>query len=265
MLGVGVGRALAATVDPLVSDSFEGSTAGNAPTSVTGLTWSNGGAAVRVSDTIARTGSKSLRFRFGPDPDYPTADSDSTAEQRFEVLSPVAEVWVEFWVYLGSGANPYVHRTQTGEGVNNKLLRLWFDDGTEDSGYRYTDSKMGLSSLPDAGGTRVFPEFKAAEEDGSITSWTGAQYSVGVIAPATWTRVRVHAKLPTDTSGDGVFEACLGDDWSARKSFTSVYGYTADCVFDRGYLMGWANSGFTAETDINVDDVKIYDESPGWA
>jgi hypothetical protein len=37
-----------------------------------------------------------------------------------------------------------------------------------------------------------------------------------------------------------------------------------DVALRKGYLMGWANSGFTETTDFFIDDITFYRKSPGW-
>ena len=77
-----------------------------------------------------------------------------------------------------------------------------------------------------------------------------------------WVRIRFHL-LIHDTDGqfelwrDGALVMELKPD--TRTSWGDGYDY-----FRHGYLMGWANTGFSEDTTFHITDFKLYVSDPGW-
>lgn len=86
-----------------------------------------------------------------------------------------------------------------------------------------------------------------------------------------WMQIVWHiAESSTVSATDGVFEAWRR--WEGEEAFTKFAEYNDWCispsdsdgsVWQGGYLMGWANAGYVAQTDWLIDDVSFYSSNPG--
>lgn len=230
------------------------------------------GDAVGVSSAVARSGAYSMKFTYGGNPDL---CDDAFAEQRFTLGENLPEVWFEYYVFMpagGTAAGPrYYHRSPNcaalndpnGIDTNNKFFALW------DVDYR-NRHVMVLAQ------TRR--SLKAADGDSYMealwctdtTGWcnTGALWDP-VFTDAhrgRWVQVRIHARVAdSKTAANGVFQmwvdGALGVNLQNLPLAASAGGNN---WFRNGYLMGWANSGFTQTTSVYLDDFKIFRSSPGW-
>lgn len=245
------------------SDSF----AGGVKTNDNGFTWNSTTSRVTVSATNPRAGqTHSLHFRFGPDAD----GSDSSAEQRFNMGQDLTHLWLEYWLYVPAG---YVHRDSSGPD-NNKFLALWRDTysdvgggtwrifwemnrGTSDtSTCRFMSSRWDLNSATDTG--------LGFTANGNTIIGTGAPCE-----PGSWTQVRLELAPASDYGvSDGIiriwFDGVLFGEQTNAKMWNYVDGSPVDCVLKNGYFLGWSNSGFLAETILQISEVKFYNADPSW-
>lgn len=230
---------------PFFQDDFETGTR----VSANGFTWSVAGK-VHVRTDQSYSGDYALKFRFGPD----SIGQDSDSEQRFNLGRNLPELWVEYYLYIPEN---FVMRSGPGP-MNNKFFGIWAN--------RYSKT----------GDVQVVTEYERSGPDSSIIrvlSMSGranvtARKHAGLLDNSMrgrWMRVRVHVKTSTgENQNDGIIEL-----W---KDNTLVYShYEMDIWFAggnnfwrTGYLLGWANTGFTEETSFFIDDVKFWDASPGW-
>jgi hypothetical protein len=243
------------------SDDFA---SGDTSKAENGFSWND--RSFPVSQGFGHGDDHALRFEFGPDP----AGDDSSAELRFELGRQVEEVWIELWVYYptgdeGLGSARYEHRDDESSD-NNKFLRLWRGEYDE-------RPKVGASTLPTAdgsggGNSRMINEYNPI---GSSMGGFGSGGSAWVTDddPDTchrgeWTRVRMYFSVSEPGASNGAARWWVGD--------TLVYEATdlpndaedpANNHLERGYLLGWANSGFTELTHVYVDDVSVCDVDPG--
>lgn len=240
---------------PFFADNFDSGTKTNA----NGFSWSSSGSRVTVSAERAFSGTHALRFRFGPD----TLGGDSSAEQRFTLTENLAEIWIEYMLFVPTN---YFHRTDSP--ANNKFIRLWGDSYS-------AANKVGASTMPALSGASTIAFEYNYESWGDGTLGFGPSGVSGARSPSSgfagesmrgkWTRVRIHARhVSGANTRDGVLRMWL--DGELAVSFLNVpqkYD-SARPYWNAGYLLGWANSGYATETVLFIDDVKLYGVNPGW-
>lgn len=228
--------------DPFFEDDFAGPGYNNA----NGWVWSTGTNVTPVSFG----GSDCLRFRFGPDAD----GEDSNAEQRFNMGQQLTEVWFQYDVFYPTG---YVLRNSTGPD-NNKFFRLW--------GNNYNaDNKVGGSTVYTAATVEGSYRFERRITAGGSMETNGAPKPDLDVNLNAWNQVRLYCRMPTGTGTDDgqmtvwINGVVLGDADNIEQLYDTTYPY-----WDQGYLFGWANSGYTDETDLHVRLFKAYESDPGW-
>ena len=238
--------------------------------------------AVVVRDTNAFSGKHALQFRFGPN----DIAKDAWAEQRFDMGAYLNEVWIEYMLFVPSN---FMHRNGPGPG-NNKFLMLWRDgyaDGTTSKvGMEYdgtvTKGLVGPASAirPMARLGKVdttymnmttLPAFMVGNRGPDGKTKIKQLVAIGPthpIALGKWTRIRFHFKLSSARlKADGVYQMWANDSLlvnAQNQPFWNARSVPADASFRNGYLLGWANSGFTDRTLLFIDDVKFYDSNPNW-
>lgn len=234
---------------------------------------------------VSRDGSYALVFRFGAVADL----ADCSAEQRFYMDSTnITEIWFQYYMYYPDGTESwsgsygsaaFYHRSQTSGGSNNKFMRLW---GTTqgDYGGGTTSNEVGFETQPN-GST-------AGDEDFVFKYVYNAHTSIGQYASPTvipwvddpnrgrWIQVRIHLKMSQGVQGDTIpydgGHRSYGDGisrvwWDGTKVLDFDYwGVDSQKPYwSWGYLMGYANSGFTDETYVLIDDFEVFYSDPGWA
>jgi hypothetical protein len=241
---------------PFFEDNFDTGQRGSA----NGFIW-RGGTRTAVSSAQAHSGAYSLAFT------YPAAPfgSDSFSEQRFDMGRYINEVWMDYMLYVPAN---FVHRKD--EPSNNKFFMLWRDI--------YSDV---------AGGTQQFGmEFYYRNATSSFARPTARIQSHGLIStiagsagpalvgpfapikPGQWSHIRLHMRGSSAYGiSDGIYKYWVNGQ--LIESFINQPYYNTkttptDVMFRNGYLLGWANSGYAEETVFNIDDVKFYDNNPGW-
>ena len=263
------------TVNPVFFDLFD-TGAKTAPQN--GYQW-GGTSAVTVVSDISYSGSNSLRFTFGPDAE--AVSDDSNAEQRFVLGENLSEVWFEYQLYIPPN---FYHRSIPGDTNNNKFFLVWGEnyDVPFDSwlgGYEYQrSSTVGSNSV-----LRPYARSPVAGLNdittGEVDNTKPLISSNGPIFPNSWNNIRLHFKMATgpDTY-DGVMELWIngtlkfqetnGRFWYRENLSTGAPNPNYDdpaCFIRNGYILGWANSGFTELTYLNVDNFAIYKVNPGWS
>jgi hypothetical protein len=242
--------------EPFFQDGFES----GAKTNRNGFRWGDA-TFVTVSDIRARSGSYALRFRFKARP----VGQNNMAEQRFDMGRYLSELWLEYMLYVPAN---YVHRND--QPNNNTFLVFWLDRYDGPGTWHAAIELLRRSDLESE--ARILARKTTSNLVGNSRpegiQWPRFIHPNGPVRIGEWTRIRVHLKASSSWSADnGVFEL-----WADS---TLVFGhYTArfhnfdtaipDAALRRGYFMGWANSGFTEDTDFFIDDVKFYDRNPGW-
>ena len=242
-------------VEPFFADDFA---SGDTSRSEGGFSWSN--TSFPVSSSFGHDDDRALRFSFGPD----ASGEDSSSELRFRLGRQLQELWIELYIYYpdGIGSARYVHRDDVSSD-NNKFIRLWHGDYN-------SRPKVGASTRPAGDG-----DSHLHNELNPIGSSMGGHGSGSVpwvtdAAPDTcrrgeWARVRMRFRVADVGMDNGVSEWWIDDTKVySRTNLSSAAATEADNYLDRGYLLGWANSGFTEETHIYIDEVRFFDVDPGW-
>jgi hypothetical protein len=228
-----------------------------------------------ITSTFARNGTRSAKFIYGPD----AQETDSRSQIGFNLPMPgVSELWLEYYLFIPAN---YTHRDQVDGQTNNKFAGIFFRDRTSDPSRMLFD----YETLPSgSGGSSMFAQ--SVFSTGNISSqavrvqgdagFTGAGM-IGAGSPTvlgSWNRFRLHFKSETAAgAADGVQEMWINETKVFRASGRS-FGYPAaagsawfgtfPALVDNGYLLGAANSGFTALSIFYIDDVKFYLANPGW-
>ena len=238
---------------PFFSDDFAGPARNNA----NGFTWNSTGA--RVAPVVF-DGFNCLRFRFGPD----AIGEDSSAEQRFEMGRNLSELWVEYDLHIPSN-----FALRADFPANNKFLALWTD--TYDAAGRITVVLEYERNGTDSSRSRSIANGSESQAAGMLSNAGDRTYTESFITAAkagAWYRIRVHFRMASASGQtNGVFEVMMGNElvWRSRSDYVWYPVNGSSVAYIRnGYLMGWANSGFTDETDFHLRDIKFYDSDPQW-
>lgn len=225
-----------------------------------GFTWGNAGSDVTVSSTHAYSGRHSLRFRFGPDAD----GDDSSAEQRFAIAPSAAsapkEIWVEYMLRIPDN---FVHRNSSGPD-NNKLAAFW----AENYNATTTETLVAIEFERRAENGSSFLRISSAKAEGyESRDPDDVQLAAGTVFDSSmrgkWVRIRMHIKAAhrgsiVDVWRDNTLIGRLPADYSiTNPAWSRNY-------IRNGYLLGWANSGYAAQTDFYIDDFRLYTRNPGW-
>lgn len=240
--------------DPDYETGFEAATF--AELNANGFVW-GGSTRATISTERAFAGTRSVRMAY----QAAAAGSDSRTQQNFNLGQNVTEVWFEWQMYLNAN-----YTTRAGESPsNNKWFRLWGDDYN-------AGNKVGASTDYSAifdDNTRLRFEYTfRTYADGLIGFGpSGSQSpatSFGGAMKSAWTRVRLHLKMVTTAQNDGVMELWFGstkviDFQNVNAKYDTIRPY-----WNQGYILGAANSGFTSETLVFVDDFKFYTTDPEW-
>lgn len=253
----------------LFYDDFSSRSSGSIPSkSMNGVSWgaSNGSRTPAVSGLISRVaGTNSLMFSFLTG--IYGGGQDAWSEQRFTLGSEYTNLYFRYYVYLPSGSDgtdlgpEYLHR-DTASSDNNKFFRLWdvnynayyikggcstqvVASTPEDPKIILEWGKDKTGSAPNNGGPSVGPS--GAEWSKITDSWRGR-----------WIKVEIHAATASSANNDGVLELRL--DGVSRASTTTIPWYPVNGTnnyFRNGYLFGWANSGFTTNTNTFISEFMI--------
>ena len=172
---------------------------------------------------------------------------DSWAEQRFKLGKvngdAVRELFVGFVIHTPAN---YVHRQPKGPD-NNKLLRIW------DREYSKSTVHLGMSTVRRGGGSAMIVEYSTAKGTGTFN--TGPWNPVFRPGSADTVGFLVRLSSATDTP-DGRIRVW----WNRRLVYDHANLPLAKAQrnpgayngLGNGYLLGWANSGFTERTELHV-------------
>jgi hypothetical protein len=199
---------------------------------------------------------------------------DSFSEQKFSLGGDYTEIWIEYYLYVPSN---FFHRNSSGAD-NNKFFKI-------ESSVPY-ESAVTCEFYPHADGTSGFRRFQistygvrgftiANNDEEHLAARETVPNVIGPgnpIVPGQWTQMRFHARSASDReTKDGVIEwfangalvqQLYWDLWAEHNDDSGVPG--KPWYLTKGYLMGWANSGYTEETLFYIDDFKLYVADPGW-
>lgn len=263
-------------VAPFFEDSFAGGVANPA----NGVTYSNELGALDNCTVVAAGApgaqvesgyTHSLRSTFGPN----ALGAEDSAQINFTLGRDCNPFWFEWRVHIPSN---YVHRNNysppsTPMADNNKFWMFWATSYS--NGYQQvalettTDGTTGTGTSNGKSYTRPLMRYST---DGVYTDIPGGNTAfIGSgeeMVPGTWNTVRGYVKKETTKgAGDGEWKCWING--TLLHSFTGLNmgatdaGKFADDI-DRGYFLGYSNSGYTDETLFHTQWIKFYDTNPGW-
>lgn len=207
------------------------------------------------------TGSYMARFRYDTGGGQPAPG----AELRFTLGSHKTETYIQYKVWIPSNFG-------ASGSQNNKLIRLWDDVG--DTAYNASHVKQGAEYRDYSDSGKLWRMYPVAPTDsgspscnstaaGPVSIWGYPEYRPSTDLKGRWSTWEWHFKADSG-AGDGAEEMWI--DGVIAYSVTGKSWVAAPCspgYFLAGYLFGSANSGFVAQTDIYIDDVKFADEYIG--
>ncbi len=209
--------------------------------------WGN---AVRVTvvNDRALSGTQAAQFRYEGNASL-AANADAFAELRFDLGAAHPELWTSFELFIPDN---YVHR-DADSSDNNKLFRLWGDV--------YGDKeKVGFSMWPTDGlsGTRG---------DWNVLTGTGPKgegYSDFVAAEdlGKWMSLVIHTRAATPSTLGTLELWKNGELIISNVDALDNYTDGETLAYQRGYLLGWSNSGFTEDTFLYIDNVLVRTVAP---
>ena len=243
--------ASATSAGAFFSDGFE---SGDLSHTTNGAKWKSSnhqpGDSVTVSDEISYTGKYSLKFHYKGRP----LGKDGWAEQRFYLGKKYTGLYVRFYIHF-----PLNFEIRNDPPANNKIIYVWGSSYGNPSDYKQSQEVESSGFLPKSrkvyvsgndwnldcsGGTGTISNIQG------IGFWPFSNLSLGK-----WLCFEYHFKLDSGVS-DGAMEFWVDGEKKYGKTNLSWIG--APCspgYFLNGYLMGWANSGYSNDTDIYIDNV----------
>jgi|GEM_PF-917180 len=210
---------------------------------------------LRVSNGRAKTGQYSLEFTFHGDANI---DADAWSEQRFELGGRYAEIWMKYDIYVPANYNYRMPTT----GANNKFMTLW--------GGAYAGPALGIGWETEALGDGTgYITFHNAFPD-QTHRWDPIRYqrtdtrTFGLTDRGTWVEIIVQTKAASVANNDGEARVWKRPQGSSTRTLifeqTGMNTYNAaGNFFERGYLLGWSDSGYAETTVFYIDNVVISD------
>lgn len=233
--------------------------------------WNDGGLNVNVgvSEDIARTGTHSVKFTY----EATVPEEDSWSELRYDMPVPREEVWFQWYQYYPDGAEGlgarWEHRDDIGVD-NNKFFLIGNKDwepGGHSSFNQFTletepagdgDSRSALKWRPNG----------APSGEYGVTPINGGGIVNDTIR-GRWVEYIAHFKVASGWQQyDAVAELWVdGLQIHNHRNLNTwlIDGGAEDAafnIFNSGYVMGWANSGFDETSYTYIDDFKVLSTPP---
>ena len=226
-------------------DGFE---SGNLSATQNGFRWTDS-ASTAVSLTRACTGNYSLEFIYAAAAD----NEDGMSEQRFYLGGNYRDVWFEYDLFVPEN---YYHRSQSGPTNNKGFLYLWANT--------YADPRPLVA-------INFWADGATGQSIGSVYTRPVDQHSFDFTAPAIassdvgkWLHIVVHYAYASAANNDGVAQIWRtpagGPTVQILNKTNGPWYHATGTGFDNGYLLGWANSGFSGETRFYIDNVRVYQD-----
>jgi hypothetical protein len=203
---------------------------------------------VPTLDWHPKNGINSLRFRF-------SANSEWT-EQKYNAATPTEKLWVGYWLKVPDNFTRGL--VQTGGGTNNKFFIMVWGDITND----YTDNnvaRMGMTDRPNAAGTGINLDLAVRDQGGAATTSSSYTDFVTTADQGRWMHCMYY--LGGGSSNESLR---MWRRWENEASYTLIAGLDGRNIVDNvtsghagwsgGYLFGYANMPYAADTDWLVDD-----------
>jgi len=227
----------------IISTNFDSATTGSPPdTNTAKFSWT--GLKVVAENEQSVSGTKSLRLNYVGNPNL---DAQSSNEMRFELSKLYKELTFEFNLYIPPN---YTHRDgTTSSSDNNKFLRLWPEN--------YNDvEKIGFSTVRQPGDdSTIGSDYVGASNSSLSTAVTRSTDFITDADKGQWMEIKIEGSAPTAT-GTG-FERLYKNGILFLEQSLPTRGYDQP-GYRYGYLFGYANSGFTEDTNLYIDDFNLY-------
>lgn len=250
------------------------------------IRWNGSTSNVTVQTTLPNEGTRSARFRFGPDalgtaPVLGSEGDESWSELRGLIgttgASGYDEIWIRYAMHVPSN---YTHseasRPNQIHGYNNKGWFYAWDGG--DDAYGAPHVGMGPNLWPNSNfdaSYNAISEFSfyvwGSNTRGDYHYFHDGAHLTQVLQPAIttadlgqWMDICARYKYATSANNDGVAQIWKkpgqSGPWIQLLDIQNGDWYSAGQTgWDVFYLLGYANSGFTDQTDLYIDNVKIGD------
>lgn len=237
--------------------------------STTGVKWASSANTSVLSQNPYPGKSFSLRYVFAGN----ASPGQATAEQRFDLVNPYTELQFDYDLYFPNGSEGFGSAAYTvranGTSTNNKFLRVWRGVRTDgNDGYNTFYTKWGGSLDRSASGAaRMYNEYgKNLGGVGEFGANTGTEPDAGNTDPfirnsdlGTWVHITVHIKCASAANNDGVLTVYRNGVIMNNATNLPQYpsGGAAQNGCDFGYILGFADSGFTSTTYVYLANVVI--------
>jgi hypothetical protein len=77
--------------------------------------------------------------------------------------------------------------------------------------------------------------------------------------------MRFHVRLASsEAARDGLVEIFINEKKAIDARSLALPARSAGHYISSGYLMGWSNSGYDADTRFLIDRVRVYATDPKW-
>ncbi len=203
-------------------------------------------------DWTAFDGDYSLRFRY--------AAGEPFTEQRFDLGVAYSEIWIRYWLRIPVNFS-------YGPGTparNNKFFSLWMD-GYEGFG---EGSTIWLGMEPSSLGATLGFTYTHGNKTGSV-GFRQHKPFISTADHGKWLSVVIHVKAETsEDANDGILQTYLR--WQGEASYILFHEDLnlplriptgGPSGFKAGYILGWANAPYEADTEWLLDSFTVSETS----
>ncbi|WLQ12968.1 hypothetical protein O5O45_24885 [Hahella aquimaris] len=229
------------TYDPIVIDG------------VTVFRWWGNPSNPSVSNERPKDGNYSMKFEYKSTPDA----VDSSSEQRFEIPAGTSELTIQYDLFIPEN---FYHRTQdhvadaNKRQDNNKFLVLWSGiyssyESNNSAAFEYHPS------LLQEGASKLDYHLGPGKYDDNH-KWPTTDHIIDLSDAGQWVNYKVHVKFSEEGKSNG--EITWWKNGSVYYAVSGLNNYSGfGNYIDKGYLLGWSNSGFSEETVFYLDNLRI--------
>lgn len=174
---------------------------------------------------------------------------DATAEARFDLKAEYTDISMEFDLFIPSN---YIHIRPSDRADNNKFFRLWrvtYGQGDQ----------IGASTVSQSGGSAIGADYKQQATWGVSTGLSPYNSFITSDDLGKWMAIKLNAIAPKNDTQKGSIQIWKNGQLIVRVDAVAD-SEPGDQGWRFGYLLGWANSGFRDDTDLYIDNVKMFVE-----